>query len=1092
MSTLPLFGVFAVLVFFGVFASSEAQLADHVVINEIDTNPLGDDYRSPLEWVELYNPTDEAVDIGGWQVASTSISRKTLTFPAGTVIKPGQFLVYSNTLLWFTDVSERVQLKDKPGNIIDETPSLTDLKNDFSSWQRKADGLDTDATNDWVFKSSTAGSSNGKMADTSASSGGVTIFVNADKRGYAFSDTAVLYGNVSERVYQEKPFFSQQQISILVDGPGIYEKKFTLYPDAKLNFKTSMKLDKVLGVTSGTYTVFAKYGTSDDTALFTVGDKAEDVVAGTESELTISADKIAYMPGERVKITGQTNKIIPLEGLKMAVYDAKGKQIYTGNLYPTPDGKFSGNVFVTTVNSVYGTYDIIADYGKQHAETAFEVVPDVKDTENIVLSTDKKFYAPGEAITISGRSNKYVSALDLEVVQTGTGSVGNTVGNVFKIKDQVTLAGDSTFTYELKVPSGQANLGDFRVTVSKEFGKAITYFKIVENPDDYIEGEDKNFVTTDKAEYALGEKMIINGHVLLKTRSTYEAIPVYVAIQDESGKPLSIVGKDKKLRVRDGSIIAEYGFTAIPDAVGNYKIDLTISRTPFKPGTYVIKTNYDGLVTTTSFSVVDDLDIKNRNIVAKTDKTVYGLGEKVSLDGTLVSGQSAVKITLTKPDGKTVSGGAKVDNSKFSWSWDIPTKDYELADIRDPKSPRMSVFGNYKITITASSETIDVYFKVSKNPATDKLEIRPLEITTDKSLYRGGEKLTISGSAIKREQVTSTGGGIIPDRVSVQVKTSTNKVIYNSAVDFDIGNHFTATYDLPLTIFKDGKYKVTATYQKIIAEATFEVKNNIPFDPTGKLTIILNTDKEEYSPGDTIHVTGNTNKVISLKKLDLVIIPEESTKVNCGNFECGLGGKKTDISRSYDNGVYSYDYTIPSNAVLGTYVIKVDAEFGTFTKTFKLVEKKAPEPIKVFSTKISEKFNRLTDSEIDILLEEKTLDGQVIAPWSLQGSMVTSRGAESQVNIKIVADDGQCIIGPDAECLVSKATKSSAASYKTVKVAGIDYNVEYSGPQAILEKFSIVPVSDEAVIPDSTWSVQIVKDDQPSKFYYEIVYKPIQ
>ncbi|MDC8438130.1 MAG: lamin tail domain-containing protein, partial [Candidatus Nitrosotenuis sp.] len=131
MSTLPLFGVFAVLVFFGLFASSEAQLADHVVINEIDINPLGDDYRSPLEWVELYNPTDKDVDISGWQVASTTVSRKTLTFPSGTTIKSGQFLVYSNSILWFTDVSEKVQLKDKPGNIVDETPLLTDQKNDF-------------------------------------------------------------------------------------------------------------------------------------------------------------------------------------------------------------------------------------------------------------------------------------------------------------------------------------------------------------------------------------------------------------------------------------------------------------------------------------------------------------------------------------------------------------------------------------------------------------------------------------------------------------------------------------------------------------------------------------------------------------------------------------------------------------------------------------------------------------------------------------------------------------------------------------------------------------------------------------------------
>src|SRR3970040_1284359 len=102
-------GVFASLLFFGVFTSSYAQeLSDHVVINEVDTNPPGDDSKAISEWVELYNPTDETVDIGGWKVASTTILKKTLTIPAGTQIKAGQFLVYSYASLWFTDVSEKV------------------------------------------------------------------------------------------------------------------------------------------------------------------------------------------------------------------------------------------------------------------------------------------------------------------------------------------------------------------------------------------------------------------------------------------------------------------------------------------------------------------------------------------------------------------------------------------------------------------------------------------------------------------------------------------------------------------------------------------------------------------------------------------------------------------------------------------------------------------------------------------------------------------------------------------------------------------------------------------------------------------------
>ena len=51
-------------------------LADHVVINEIDINPPGDDSKSIIEWVELYNPTNSPIDISGWSVASTTLLKK--------------------------------------------------------------------------------------------------------------------------------------------------------------------------------------------------------------------------------------------------------------------------------------------------------------------------------------------------------------------------------------------------------------------------------------------------------------------------------------------------------------------------------------------------------------------------------------------------------------------------------------------------------------------------------------------------------------------------------------------------------------------------------------------------------------------------------------------------------------------------------------------------------------------------------------------------------------------------------------------------------------------------------------------------------
>ena len=86
-------------------------ISEHVVINEVDTNPFGDDSQSISEWVELYNPTDSDVDIGNWQIASTTVLKKTLTIPDGTIISSGDFLTFTYEKIWFTDSNELVELK---------------------------------------------------------------------------------------------------------------------------------------------------------------------------------------------------------------------------------------------------------------------------------------------------------------------------------------------------------------------------------------------------------------------------------------------------------------------------------------------------------------------------------------------------------------------------------------------------------------------------------------------------------------------------------------------------------------------------------------------------------------------------------------------------------------------------------------------------------------------------------------------------------------------------------------------------------------------------------------------------------------------
>ncbi len=159
-------GIFAFFLLWAIPFSAYGQSADianHVLINEVDINPPGDDSKSISEWVEIFNPTNEEVYIGDWEIASTSVFNKTLTLHIVKSIIPGNFITYSYHSSWFTYVAEQIELRYETGTIIDATPIISDLSNDFSSWQRVYDGFDTNTSDDWTFETSSAGSTNGKL-----------------------------------------------------------------------------------------------------------------------------------------------------------------------------------------------------------------------------------------------------------------------------------------------------------------------------------------------------------------------------------------------------------------------------------------------------------------------------------------------------------------------------------------------------------------------------------------------------------------------------------------------------------------------------------------------------------------------------------------------------------------------------------------------------------------------------------------------------------------------------------------------------------------------------------------------------------------
>lgn len=136
-----------------------ARACRHVVINELEQNPPGQDKGN--EWVELYNPSSRAVDIGTWWLTDSHYG-KIVRIPAGTTITAGGYLVLNwtnGTLIHTSPMS--ITLRDNAGSEIDRTLEAKDEKNNDRCWARYPDGRDLGSDLDWRIQKSTRGGPNG-------------------------------------------------------------------------------------------------------------------------------------------------------------------------------------------------------------------------------------------------------------------------------------------------------------------------------------------------------------------------------------------------------------------------------------------------------------------------------------------------------------------------------------------------------------------------------------------------------------------------------------------------------------------------------------------------------------------------------------------------------------------------------------------------------------------------------------------------------------------------------------------------------------------------------------------------------------------
>ena len=1138
-----LFGLMAIILLSGTITPVLGQTTNdsEIKINEIELNPAGSDaglgtggsginsktsdgISGSQEYVELYNPTQQEIDISGWLLVPTATWKK-YEIPANTIISPESFLIFSHVNYWFKDFGDSLSLYDDDGNLIDETPLLKDNDDMATSWQRVTDGIDTNSITDWELKRMTPKSSNGQIEEIQTYE--FLLSSTTDKSNYTLGDNLTISGTVSEVLTSPSTFYSEI-VKINVSGPN-YFKNLAIFPDKDLNFSTSLSLQPVLGFNEGEYNVDISYGEHSSNINFSINEKTVSSSSQTDTEIIeIFTDKSDYMPGENVILFANTDSSIEYGGLEYTVKGPNGDIIFAGTIFPNTEFSkvfkqgggqlypFSTELFMSPINPIYGTYEISADFKAQNsfatdneisATTTFNLVEDIKEDKAISLFTDKDIYSIDDVIKITGRSNNvWTDDLELTITQTNLLSedaIGADARYVakspFTLTEFVPLDGDGRFSFELKLlddsskDENYANLyGDYKISISEYFGNSSLNIKVVADPQNFNDQRTPLGLKMTESNYVLGTKLKVSGTVM-----NYDYKPtnnmrnsVEITISDSNGKVISYVDHQGNAEGHHcfsndcDQFSKPLVYTALPDLVGSFSVDLILQPNQFDYGTYTIHAKHQasGNIENIDFRIIsaqDDILPQTETELPLTlefEKDVYYVGEKLEIEGNVI-----LKDPRAFTDSSMGTSAQEQEGSSYTTNYAQAALNYVEVSIPYPKTMVVTKSAAWKTTPNegenytggGGSGVGGSYYK-------DK----------DGNVIRGDEdKSSDRGDDSKR---TGYDGTAVLQKHK-KLLTDMNFKAYP-----DENGNYSGTFELRAGVFSTGTYSVKANYYGHYIEKTVNIIDN---SLKGGLSpeLVFNFDRTEYIPGEIVKISGIIENAYYYDNISILVETPDISKINClVGQQCGSGNSEKDVRvhEGVEGPQFFMNYRIPDNPEsVGTYNVVVDTHFGKLEKQFIVIPKSdimdttPDDSISTTPTKIIKKFNRIPDKEIPIVLTEQYAEDTTLVPRVIQGSLFTSaRGEESNVNLRISTTDGQCVIGQDSDCMVTESTRKPGAIYSVVSIDDINYKIRYSGNDVRLEKFSIVPEESNSQIDVDNWKVEVIKDEQPSRFYYKVSY----
>ena len=441
-------------------------------------------------------------------------------------------------------------------------------------------------------------------------------------------------------------------------------------------------------------------------------------------------------------------------------------------------------------------------------------------------------------------------------------------------------------------------------------GNAVAQFKVVENPESFVDIRTPLGFVSDSSEYVLGTSMTLSGKIADWEPTGNQSLQyVEVTFRDPNGKLM--MSEDSRStdtpRYEATAPNEKLNIRANPDPVGGYSMSLVLFPIQFDYGVYTaIATHpYTKLTESIQFEIksaqsdivpevesqdpltmeicksnrahVDEIlkdlrSIGKGEIPPSMESVICGENLKFEVgDKLVVTGKVVPKTGVALDQSSTRTSGQTQGGSSYATNYAQAMMNYVEVSIPYPRS--MTVSGGSSVTTVPDADE-----NYTGGGGTG--EGGAYYEDADGNVIRGDEdKKTSRGSDAKS---TGYDGSILMKNQKLLL----TDMRYKAYPDAD-GNYATV-FELRAGVFKDGVYAIKADYFGYHEETSVKITDSSlkgGLEPSISVTL----EKDEFTSGDTVRISGKIENIYYYDSVSVRVDLPDVSQVNCfEGQQCGL------------------------------------------------------------------------------------------------------------------------------------------------------------------------------------------------------------